>query len=395
MEVFYFSPMLLGLNLLVAIAIASTALWRMSRPIPGPEFWMAGSWTLIVGVVLFIVFMITRNSALNVMSNAFQMAGEAIFLLGIFRFLERPVPYWIVPASVLVVVGFNVNYWVTDGNSDFLMTIYSGIAGLLPAQAVWVLMRQRIDPATRPAQLLVGACLAFYSLVTLLRAGFSWQGYVSQHPYTPPNESFSYLLPLDNFAIPALVMAFIGVTLMTMQRILASRRELESELKRLATIDPLTGALNRRSFKVHFDMALENAAQRKQSFCAALLDLDHFKEVNDTQGHQAGDEALRMFSEICRQHARADDIFARFGGEEFILLMPATTRKQAEVLLQRLLQKIAEIEVVGPNGTFQFRASAGISEYRANDRQDSLMQRADKALYRAKHAGRNRVFLED
>ncbi|MES3007466.1 MAG: diguanylate cyclase [Pseudomonadota bacterium] len=393
MEALYFSPMLLGVNLLLALAVASTALWAMSRPIAGPGFWMAGLWILISGVLLFAVFTVTRSPFLNVVSNALQMAGEAIFLLGIFRFLGYRMPYWIVPGSVLILVGFNVHYWVRDGSSDFLMMVYAFIAGLLPVQAVWVLLRQRREPSTRLAGLLVGVCLAIYSVVTLLRSAYSGYDWWSDAPYVQPTDSFSYLLPY-NFAIPALVMCFIGVTLMTMQRILAASRVLESELKLLATIDPLTGALNRRSFDERFALCLHSAERHKSPLCMALLDLDEFKSVNDQQGHQAGDEALRRFSEVCRRDGRSNDVFARFGGEEFVLLLPDTTLEQASKLLERLLVTVGEIEVPGPQGSFGFKVSAGVSQHHPGDTLDTFLQRADKALYRAKHLGRNRVELE-
>ncbi|MFW5824161.1 MAG: hypothetical protein ACOCVV_04270, partial [Marinobacter sp.] len=133
--------MLLGLLLLLALAVAATALWRISRPYSGPGFWMAGIWSLIGGILLFIGFMITGSPALNVLGNAGQLAGEAIFLLGIFRFMGRPVPWWIVPASVAVLAVFNIHYWMYNGSSDFLMGVYSTIAGILPWQAIWLLIR--------------------------------------------------------------------------------------------------------------------------------------------------------------------------------------------------------------------------------------------------------------
>ena len=144
----YFSPMLLGLMLLLAIAVAATALWYVSRPYAGPAFWMASGWTLILGVMLFIGFMVTGSPVLNVLGNAGQLAGEALFLLGIFRFLGRPLPLWIVPASVGLMMAFNIRYWVVDGNSDFLLGVYSTIAGLLPLQA----------PRGRPSFWLASAC---------------------------------------------------------------------------------------------------------------------------------------------------------------------------------------------------------------------------------------------
>jgi len=512
MEALYFSPLLLGVNLILAVAIAATALWALARPIPGPAYWMVGAWMLVAGIVFFFAFMVTRSAALNIMANALQLAGEAVLLLGVFRFVGRPLPYWIVPVSVLLIVAFNLHYWITAGNSDFLMMVYSLIAGLLPVQAVWVLLQHKDEPATRPARVLVGICLAIYSLVTLLRAGFAGQAWLSGQPYVQPFDSFSYLLPY-NFAIPALVMGFIGMVLMTMQRILAAsrsnadqarqsalrferllsvssagvavlkdgrisdanrqlerltgssreqllglafedlfpkreksglatllhdadggvvdidvrradgtsfpaevrivalddygpgdvvvelrdiahRRAMEEELKRLATVDPLTGALNRRSFDGLFERCLKRAARHESALSLAVLDLDHFKIVNDVQGHQAGDDALQQFSQMCMREARATDVFARFGGEEFVLVMPDTDIHGARMILQRLIEGASRLPMWGARGAFNFQASAGVAQYRQGDTLDTLMQRADRALYMAKDKGRNRVESE-
>lgn len=80
-------------------------------------------WMLITGVLMFIGFMVTRSPVLNVLGNALQLAGEAVFLLGVFRFMDRPMPYWIIPVSVAAIVGFNLHYWINAGNSDFLMMV--------------------------------------------------------------------------------------------------------------------------------------------------------------------------------------------------------------------------------------------------------------------------------
>jgi hypothetical protein len=99
MESLYFSPMLLGLNLMLASAVACTGLWFFSRPYSGPGFWMAGTWTLILGILFFMGFMASGSRVLNVLGNATQLAGEAILLLGVFRFLGHRPPYWIVPST--------------------------------------------------------------------------------------------------------------------------------------------------------------------------------------------------------------------------------------------------------------------------------------------------------
>lgn len=195
MRELYFSPMLLGLCLLVAVAISATALWRVSRPYEGPGFWMSGSWTLIAGIVLFIGFMATGSPTLNVLGNAGQLAGEALFLLGIFRFVGRPLPWWIVPASVLTMMAFNIHYWMYDGNSDFLMGVYSTIAGLLPLQAIWLLAWNKVDQVRRPVRLLVAISLLIHSVVTLVRGALGYLDWWNNEPYLMPYDSFSNLLP--------------------------------------------------------------------------------------------------------------------------------------------------------------------------------------------------------
>ena len=92
METLYYSPMLLGVALLLAVAISSTALWHVSRPYAGPVLWMAGSWTLIAGILVFFGYIATGSPVLNVLGNAGQLAGEALFLIGIFHFMGAPCP---------------------------------------------------------------------------------------------------------------------------------------------------------------------------------------------------------------------------------------------------------------------------------------------------------------
>lgn len=390
MEAIYYSPMLLGVCLLLAVAISSTALWYVSRPYAGPVFWMAGSWTLIAGIVLFFGFIATGSPVLNVLGNAGQLTGEALFLIGIFHFMGRPLPWWTVPASVGVMVAFNIHYWVDDGNSDFLMGVYSTIAGLLPVQAIWLLFKSREDPATRPAQLLVGVSLLIYSGVVLLRGFHGYSDWLQDEPYVLPLNSYSYLLPY-NFGIPALVMGFVGVTLMTMQRILAVGRRHQLRAEHLATRDDLTNLLNRRAFRTVAERDLARALRQGHSLCLAMIDLDHFKRLNDNHGHSFGDRALQHVAEVWQRHLRETDVLARYGGEEFVLLLPDTAPQEARVLLDRARLAVADTALHADKQPVKVTFSAGITEARPGDTIDLLLSRADEALYRAKDAGRDRV----
>ncbi|MFC6670167.1 GGDEF domain-containing protein [Marinobacterium aestuariivivens] len=126
-----------------------------------------------------------------------------------------------------------------------------------------------------------------------------------------------------------------------------------------------------------------------------LLDIDHFKAVNDRFGHQTGDEALRAVARLCQETLRDCDLFARVGGEEFAALLPSTTEREARAVSERLRGQVALRVIPTRAGEVGVTISIGVSEFRADDDFKSLYNRADQALYRAKNAGRNRVMGSD
>ena len=165
------------------------------------------------------------------------------------------------------------------------------------------------------------------------------------------------------------------------------RRHLENELSIAAQSDELTGLPNRRAF---FDAARHFEATREVG-CIAMLDLDHFKRVNDSYGHAAGDQVLRAFAEIGQEEIRSSDTFARLGGEEFVILLPGASLEQAEKVCQRILDNFAQTQLKVGRQAINVTASAGIAQF---DRGiDEVLQRADAALYRAKEDGRAQLAL--
>ncbi len=171
----------------------------------------------------------------------------------------------------------------------------------------------------------------------------------------------------------------------------AQRTTLEQANNRLekeALSDALTTLPNRRRFDQVLDQWLREASLSGSStFSVAMLDIDHFKPVNDRHGHAAGDRVLRQFSELITSRLRNDDLAARIGGEEFGLLMPGAGTDAAQYALERLRHAV---EIHDWND-LAITLSIGVTEYRPGDIQESLMQRADDALYAAKRTGRNRV----
>lgn len=165
------------------------------------------------------------------------------------------------------------------------------------------------------------------------------------------------------------------------------------ELERQAITDSLTGLFNRRRIFQVIQQEISRYERHHRPFCLLLLDIDHFKKVNDTFGHSVGDEALRSFADILKNMGRQQDVVARTGGEEFCILLPEVNCEEAGQAAERLRQIIARAPLDLAGYSVSITASIGIAEVEANERADSIYQRADMALYKAKANGRNRVEL--
>ncbi len=177
-------------------------------------------------------------------------------------------------------------------------------------------------------------------------------------------------------------------------RDITERRELQKELEIQATTDVLTGITNRRHFITLANGELKRAIRMGHDLSFALIDLDRFKEINDTYGHGVGDQALVFFTRIIKDHIRDMDVLSRFGGDEFIILFPETTTDHAIVVIERLRATLAATPFTAVDPVISLGASVGITclarEADTGETLDAILYRADKALYRSKEAGRNR-----
>jgi diguanylate cyclase (GGDEF)-like protein len=162
-------------------------------------------------------------------------------------------------------------------------------------------------------------------------------------------------------------------------------------IEELAQLDELTGALNRRFVMKELDEELLRCIRSHQPCSVALIDLDWFKNINDTFGHPAGDEALRTFAITIFANIRGIDKFGRYGGEEFLLILPDTPHGTAIRTLDRLREIVAGLDWAAISSSMTVTMSAGVTSLRANDTTDTILARADRALYQAKENGRNRV----
>lgn len=171
-------------------------------------------------------------------------------------------------------------------------------------------------------------------------------------------------------------------------------KQLEQELAQVSELvreDQLTGALNRRGLDETFGVELKRAERGNTPLCAALLDIDNFKRLNDTLGHQAGDKALIHLTQVIKDAMRPTDSVGRYGGEEFIILLPDTGLDEAVEAVQRLQRELTKRFFLHNNERVLVTFSAGVALRGANEDQEDLVGRADKAMYHAKQTGKNRV----
>ncbi|CAA7627890.1 Response regulator containing a CheY-like receiver domain and a GGDEF domain [Candidatus Terasakiella magnetica] len=175
---------------------------------------------------------------------------------------------------------------------------------------------------------------------------------------------------------------------------ITERKRMEQQLRVLATTDPLTSALNRRAFFIAAEQEMERALRYGNALSVVMIDLDHFKRINDRYGHATGDAVLKETVETLRQGMRDLDVLGRLGGEEFAILLPETPLTGALELAERLRQAV-EAQVISQSETkeeIRLTISQGVAERGWNEAAfDQMLARADTALYRAKEAGRNRV----
>ncbi|MCJ0824531.1 GGDEF domain-containing protein [Luteimonas sp. 50] len=160
-----------------------------------------------------------------------------------------------------------------------------------------------------------------------------------------------------------------------------------ADVERMAVRDELTGLPNRRAMMDTLARSAIHARRGMLPFCVAMVDLEHFKQVNDTQGHAAGDAVLQRFAEVASRTLREGDVLGRWGGEEFLLVLPGATLASAKPVLSRMQSAIREALLPGLTITF----SAGLAAYRDAEPVEALLARADDSLYLAKHAGRDRI----
>lgn len=361
------------MSLLMALVLG---LMRRSYPssIRGLGMWALAPLLWVISTVLFSARGVVPDVLGIVAANSFLLLGALCQLLGTQRFLGQPVAWgrW-AALFVLTVAAMTVLTLPYPHYPLRVGTFTVAVACVYGSLLVFLLRRGNQSFPIR----LVEAVLVLHLLVLAGRL------------YTlSTGQGGSDLM--DRNAIQTLyVSAYVLTTLMLpLGNILMATDRLRAELEHLATHDPLLPVLNRRAFLQACERELSRAQRSGPAPALILMDLDHFKSVNDTHGHQHGDAVLRHVVDRLQAVLRGSDVLARYGGEEFALLLPQTAIADAQRLADRLHACLAE------GHPLDCRVSMGATAWRGGtDSLDAMLSRADAALYRAKGAGRNQTCI--
>lgn len=317
----------------------------------------------------------------TVLANGLALAASGLMYFGTRRFYEQPIP-WKAWATLGLAAWAGLAFFaLVQPDYRVRVAIFTGSLTLLFAAHTRLLLRHGQGFAARFTTVVVALetvifaarCVAVYWI-----DGADDNRFTANLIHTAYFISFSFMV----------LLFLVGVLLMASERVRA-------EFEELATFDGLTGALNRRVLQLAGEQELLRWQRYGEPFAVLLLDIDHFKSINDRHGHQMGDQVLQQVVQAVRTPLRKTDLLGRYGGEEFVILLPVTDAETALALGERVRAAVQDMPLVQPGGA-RTTTSVGVSCVRAGDESfDALILRADQALYRAKTAGRNRVVMQE
>lgn len=208
----------------------------------------------------------------------------------------------------------------------------------------------------------------------------------------------SELKPLQQLLLVNAAIGF-GITIAVLLIVLFTVRRYQMRIEKSAATDPLTKLLNRQAFDFVFQQAILDSERSRQTLCVAIMDIDHFKKINDKHGHLVGDHVLKEIAAISRRSLRESDVICRWGGEEFLLLLKNCSLEKATAIAETLRSTIAANDFSRTTdltkGRLSLTVSMGVAECKPQESEDSVFERADVALYQAKENGRNSVYFSE
>ena len=315
-------------------------------------------------------------------AHATSVAGLGGFYHSLLRFQgRRPRPLWTFLPLLLAVASASYFYFVAP-DYGLRVAVFSALTAAQLGLCAWVLAPGG-GPAPRNARLVAMGCAACSGLLVVrVVASLHLQA------TAPPQAIFRHSLLEQGIVVGI----FVGFFALSLSFIILCNESLSRELVRQATTDSLTGCLNRRTVEDLAEREAARARRHDRLVSVALVDLDHLKAINDEHGHAAGDAALRHVGRAFAQTIRSQDLFGRWGGDEFLLVMPETGKADAVAACERVCRAVKSAIVEHDGVRLPISVSVGVATTRGGSAQVAgLLDAADAALYAVKAGGRNSV----
>ena len=367
--------------LLGIMALSQIAACILSQRMRTPLLYWAGANLFALLSALNLLMRTGQPGLIEILTaQASQFLIAYLMLMGTRCFAGlKPWPLRYAIALTLIHVGIAASSTLLVPNAALRITASSLIIGTLLVLCARTIARGPIREF--PARYFFAAACGLHALfvfarVIVVNRSPELAVELTQSTTVPPTMVLEALIFLVTTAISTLMLVNETVT---------------TELRRLADIDHLTATFNRRSFLSLLNKAIGTAERTNAPLSVLVIDLDHFKEINDSYGHRIGDEALAHFATMASACLRNEDILGRIGGEEFAVFLPNAGMTDAHAIAERLRQHLLAEPLPAPNQSIPLTASIGVAQYHPQESIESLLQRADKAMYQAKASGRNRV----
>jgi diguanylate cyclase (GGDEF)-like protein len=372
--------------------VLASGWWVGARVLPAAIGRAAAYWAVHaaaggVALALFVqAAMLGGNPYVRVLGNVLMVMSVLALQRGLWHFTRRPLR-WGAPAAALAAT--MAASWLGLYPAWVPLRI-AVVSGLLGALTLWiaadVYRHARAQIPWRAAALVLVLPLLAGAMAFLVRAA---------RAVLEPDEMRAEFTAdtLFNVAFAVAYQVLVLAFQLSLLGLVVS--QLTGELRRASRYDALTGLLNRRATDAALADEVQRARRLRQPFSVLMIDADHFKLLNDRYGHAAGDRALQHMATLMMAQMRDIDRFGRWGGEEFVAVLPASEIGEAGVLAERLRERVAALPLYAEEGSIAMTVSVGVAQWRGNGETPAeLLERADAALYRAKSAGRNRVELD-
>ncbi len=373
------SAIMLGTVTLMVLSV-----WLFNRKVPGLLAWVV-SYALAFFTPLHYLFRAVLSPAAAQVSIAVLTVGISYFtLVGTRQYTGRGQPrigLGLVGLALLGALVWGLAQWGADVRVRF--ALFSAVAGVLSIHSGWLMGRCSLQEF--PYRHLFGWASLLHGVFLVLRPLALFIG-------SDANLTYEQSLVQGQFLI---LESMVAMLLMSFGVLMLVNEHLSTALRRMAERDPLTELFNRRSFLSLLDKANSLAMRQGQPLSVMIIDLDHFKSINDTQGHAVGDQALRHFVQVAQGCLRREDVMGRLGGEEFGVFLPGADLQAAQEVAERLRAAVAQAPLELPQKTLRLTASIGVAPCVHHDPAETALHRADQAMYQAKLHGRNRVELAD